>query len=43
MNRKNSGVDFLHECQPLELLQKFIYLGDDRNVIKVFVAGKQVK
>lgn len=27
----------------MTLLQKFIYLGDDRNVAKVFVAGRQVK
>lgn len=27
----------------LELLQKFVYVGDDRNILKVFVAGQQVK
>lgn len=27
----------------LEQLQKFLYVGDDRNIISVFVAGKQVK
>lgn len=27
----------------LEQLQKFLYTGDDRNIINVFVAGKQVK
>jgi len=27
----------------LEQLQKFLYVGDDRNIINVFVAGKQVK
>lgn len=26
-----------------KLLQQFIYVGDDRNIAKVFVAGKQVK
>lgn len=27
----------------LELIQKFVYVGDDRNILKVFVAGQQVK
>lgn len=27
----------------LKRLQKFVYSGDDRNIIKVFVDGKQVK
>lgn len=27
----------------LKCLQKFIYSGDDRNIVKVFVDGKQVK
>lgn len=27
----------------LKLVQKFVYVGDDRNISKVFVAGKQVK
>lgn len=27
----------------LKCLQKFVYSGDDRNIIKVFVDGKQVK
>ncbi|XP_062540190.1 guanine deaminase [Armigeres subalbatus] len=27
----------------LELVQKFVYVGDDRNITKVFVAGQQVK
>ncbi|EDW81446.1 uncharacterized protein Dwil_GK11019 [Drosophila willistoni] len=26
-----------------ELLEKFIYTGDDRNILKVFVAGKSIK
>lgn len=26
-----------------KILQKFLYSGDDRNIVKVFVAGKQVK
>jgi guanine deaminase len=31
------------EEQLLALVQKFIYVGDDRNIIKVFVNGQQVK
>uniref|UniRef100_A0AAG5D092 Guanine deaminase n=1 Tax=Anopheles atroparvus TaxID=41427 RepID=A0AAG5D092_ANOAO len=27
----------------LELVQKFVYVGDDRNILQVFVAGKQIK
>lgn len=45
-----SPIDFF-DLQPqksddehlLECLQKFIYSGDDRNIIQVFVDGKQVK
>lgn len=43
LNVEDSSADYLHECTPLQLLQKFIYVGDDRNVTSVFVAGKQVK
>ncbi|XP_022909822.1 guanine deaminase isoform X2 [Onthophagus taurus] len=43
MDVKNSAVDYFKRCTPLELLQKFIFLGDDRNVINVFVQGKKVK
>ncbi|CAH1117810.1 unnamed protein product [Phaedon cochleariae] len=43
MDAKDSPVDFLLECSVLEIFQKFIYTGDDRNIINVFVAGKQVK
>lgn len=27
----------------LELVQKFVYAGDDRNILKVYVSGRQVK
>nr|CAH7729005.1 unnamed protein product [Callosobruchus chinensis] len=37
------NTDLLLNCSPLELLQKFIYTGDDRNISNVFVAGKSVK
>ncbi|CAD6993218.1 guanine deaminase [Ceratitis capitata] len=31
------------DLQLLELIQKFIYVGDDRNILRVYVAGKQIK
>ncbi|XP_065372243.1 guanine deaminase [Calliphora vicina] len=31
------------EVKLLEMVQKFIYVGDDRNIVKVYVAGKQIK
>ena len=31
------------EMKLLEKVQKFIYVGDDRNIVKVFVAGRQIK
>lgn len=31
------------EQKLLELVQRFVYVGDDRNVLKVFVQGRQVK
>lgn len=37
------SADLLSECTPQELLQKLVFLGDDRNVVKVFVDGKIVK
>ncbi|XP_074040709.1 guanine deaminase isoform X2 [Leptinotarsa decemlineata] len=36
-------TDYLIDCSPLELLQKFIYTGDDRNILNVYVAGKKIK
>lgn len=27
----------------LEMVQKFIYVGDDRNILRVYVAGNQIK
>lgn len=35
--------NFTPEQKVLELVQKFIFSGDDRNIVKIFVAGKQVK
>lgn len=43
MNVKNSSVDYFDNCDPMELLQKFVFVGDDRNVQNVFVKGKNVK
>ncbi|VEN37697.1 unnamed protein product [Callosobruchus maculatus] len=43
MGAENCNTDMLLDCSPLELLQKFIYTGDDRNISNVFVAGKSVK
>ncbi|XP_019866796.1 guanine deaminase [Aethina tumida] len=39
----NSAIDFFLTCDERELLQKFIFVGDDRNVVRVYVAGKCVK
>lgn len=43
MNVLNSSADYLHACTPIELLQKFVFLGDDRNIVEVYVAGTKVK
>lgn len=43
MNVSNSSADYLHKCSAIELLQKFVYLGDDRNIVGVYVAGRKVK
>ncbi|CAG9762268.1 unnamed protein product [Ceutorhynchus assimilis] len=43
MNVENPQIDCFLECTPMEILQKFVYCGDDRNVVSVFVAGKNVK
>lgn len=36
-------VDCLEDYEAKEVLQKFIYVGDDRNVVNVYVDGKLVK
>lgn len=43
MSIDTSEDGYLIERSPLEILQKFIYSGDDRNVVNVFVAGNLVK
>jgi guanine deaminase len=41
---KSSSADYLStDLTPQELLQKLVFVGDDRNVVKVFVNGKIVK
>lgn len=42
MDVENSSVDYLQNCSAIELLQKFVYTGDDRNIVAVYVAGKRV-
>jgi len=39
----NSPIDIFKKDSFEDIFQKFIYLGDDRNIIKVFVNGKLVK
>lgn len=39
----NPAVDLLEEYTLDQLFQKFIYLGDDRMISKVYVAGKEIK
>ncbi|KAH1008031.1 hypothetical protein HUJ04_005184 [Dendroctonus ponderosae] len=39
----DTEVDYLLPCNPMEILQKFVYCGDDRNIVSVFVGGKLVK
>lgn len=44
VNMKNPGpVDVLLPYDIETLVQKFLYTGDDRNIRKVYVAGRQVK
>jgi guanine deaminase len=41
---KSSSADYLStDLTPQEFLQKLVFVGDDRNVVKVFVNGKIVK
>ncbi|XP_069675243.1 guanine deaminase-like [Periplaneta americana] len=44
VNMMNPGpIDILQPYKTEALVQKFLYNGDDRNISKVFVAGRQVK
>lgn len=38
--KRNPSVDLLQDYSLQQLLQKFIYLGDDRNIAKVYVKGR---
>ncbi|KAM9392213.1 guanine deaminase [Pholidichthys leucotaenia] len=35
-------IDLIQQEEPKILLEKFLHLGDDRNIVQVFVAGKKV-
>jgi hypothetical protein len=37
------STDILEKYDIEELVQKFLYTGDDRNIRKVYVAGRLVK
>ena len=39
----NSPIDQAHEEDVLQIFQKFLFLGDDRNIESIFVGGKIVK
>ena len=42
-NKENPfGVLFGHESVE-DLVQKFVFLGDDRNIVQIWVDGKMVK
>jgi guanine deaminase len=44
VNMNNPGpTDILDKKDIKDLIQKFLYTGDDRNISKVYVAGRQVK
>ncbi|KAK4885749.1 hypothetical protein RN001_002020 [Aquatica leii] len=43
LKAENATAEFYTKYTPLEMLQKFIYVGDDRNITSVFVGGKKVK
>lgn len=44
VNMKSPGsIDILEKYDTEALVQKFLYTGDDRNISKVYVAGRQVK
>ncbi|KAK4885750.1 hypothetical protein RN001_002021 [Aquatica leii] len=43
MNVEHGNSQCLLKYDPLELFQKFVYVGDDRNIVSVFIAGKNVK
>lgn len=43
MDVKDGNADYLRPHSALELLQMFVYTGDDRNIVSVYVSGKKVK
>eukprot|EP01134_Creolimax_fragrantissima_P001617 CFRG1617T1 len=40
---KNSPFDLFEGDSLKDIVQKFLYLGDDRNITEVFISGKKVK
>lgn len=42
LRANNSPVDIFDRDTQADIVQKFFYLGDDRNIKEVYVAGKQV-
>eukprot|EP00698_Gefionella_okellyi_P002559 TRINITY_DN123_c0_g1_i1.p1 TRINITY_DN123_c0_g1~~TRINITY_DN123_c0_g1_i1.p1 ORF type:complete len:441 (-),score=100.19 TRINITY_DN123_c0_g1_i1:87-1409(-) len=42
MAAKDSPIDIRAEEKPRELVQRFLFCGDDRNIAHVFVAGRSV-
>lgn len=43
MNVSNGPLDDLMNYTLKEQLQRFIYSGDDRNIVEVYVSGHKVK
>ncbi|XP_051170296.1 guanine deaminase [Leptopilina boulardi] len=43
LNSPDSPLDNLINCTLVEKLQRFIYSGDDRNIVQVYICGRKVK
>ena len=43
LNSPDSALDNLVDYTLLERFQRFIYSGDDRNIVEVYVCGRKVK
>ena len=43
INTPDGGLDHLKDYNLKDQLKRFIYCGDDRNIVEVFVAGRRVK
>lgn len=42
VHAEDSPIDAFGEESVFNLFEKFVYIGDDRNIAEVFVGGKQV-